>query len=157
MMTLLAAPLFLLVFTVLTGPISRLIGARFATTILFSTGVFVLPLVAGLTWRAVLLGGGDLVVLFAGAALTRRFSGSSQICATWLRRVAAAFSCGLFVVFAVFALLTAYLSGTGYYALPFDVGVLISAIAAAVLLQRPQEQVFTRSGAGSLVAASPQA
>jgi hypothetical protein len=157
MMTLLAAPLFLLVFTVLPGPVSRLIGARFATTLLFSTGVFILPVVAGLTSRAVLLGGGDVVVLLVGAALTRRVSGSSRICSVWLRRLASAFSCGLFVVFAVFALLTAYLSGSALYALPFAAGVLMSGVAAAVLLSPLQEQVFTRRGTGSLVTASPQA
>jgi hypothetical protein len=38
-----------LVFVVPPGPISRLIGARFAATIVFSAGIFVLPVVAGLT------------------------------------------------------------------------------------------------------------
>jgi hypothetical protein len=61
------------------------------------------------------------------------------------------------VVFAIFALLTAYLSGSGLYALPFDAGVLISGVAAAALLYRLQEQVFTRNVPGSLVSASPQA
>jgi hypothetical protein len=155
MIALLASPLFLLVFAVLSGPISRLIGAKVAAGILFCTGAVVLPVLVGITWRVALMGGCDVAVLLAGAAWTRRFAFPPGIPPVWLRRLAAVVCGVLCFLFAALALLETYLTAAAVSALPFEFGLLMSGVALAVFLSRGHKHVFTRRGTGSLVSASP--
>jgi hypothetical protein len=153
MISVLAAPLFLLVFAVFDGPVSRLMGAKLAATILFSTGI----VVAGFGWRAVVAGGCDVAVILGGAALARRHGLSTGVWRRWVCWVSVAFSTFLVLSFASLALIATLLNGLSIDTVSFDFGFLISGLSLALLLSRRQEQVFTRSGAGSFVAASPQA
>lgn len=153
MLTVLAAPLFLLVFAVFDGPVSRLIGAKLAATILFSTGV----VVVGFGWRAAIAGGADIAVILGGAALARRFGLSARVCRTWIRWVSLGFSAFLVLSFAALALIATLLTGLSVDSISFDFGFLISGASFALLLSRGQEHVFTWSEAGSFVSASPQA
>jgi hypothetical protein len=157
MMTVLVVSMFLLVFIILPGSISRVVGAKLGAKILFSTGAFVLPVLIGLSWSAVLAGGCDAALLLAGASLASRMNFSHAVCTIWTKRIATVFSALLFVAFAALAILATYVTGQAMYALPFDFGVLMSGIAFAALLSRRQELVLTRNGAGSLVSASSQA
>ena len=145
MLLMLAAPFFLLAAIALPGPLSRL------------AGIAVLAIVVGLTWRAAMIGSVDLMLLMGGAILARRFGFPRPISVIWARRFAEAFCGFIFLEFGVFALLVANLTGDAVDALPFDLGMLLSGIALAVVVLRRQKQLFARSGAGSFISASPQA
>ena len=144
MLLILAAPLFLLAVVALPAPLSRL------------AGLAVLAIVVGLTWRAAMIGGVDLMLVLGGAALVRRFGFLKQIAFVGARRIAAGFVGFIFLEFGVFALLVADTTGDAVYALPFDLGFLLSGLALGLFLSRRQVQVFTRRATGSLVIASPQ-
>jgi len=126
-MIVLVAPLFLLAVVALPGPISRLIG------------VGALALCAGLTWSTALIGCFDLLLLMGGAALAGRLGFSNSLHADWVRRIAAVFSGLVCLEFAAFSLLITNRMGGAVYALPFDLGVLLSGLAFAVLLSRRAE------------------
>ena len=145
MLLMLAAPLFLLAAVALPAPLSRL------------AGVAALAIVVGLTWRAAMIGGVDLMLVLGGAALARRLGFPKPIAFARARRIAAGFVGFIFLEFGVFALLVTNTTGDAVYALPFDLGFLLSGLALALLLSRSQLQVFTRRTTGSLVIGSPQA
>ena len=157
MPSVLAAMMFLLAFFVLPGPISRLLGAKFAAMFLATTGVFVLPVILGVTWRGALVGGCDIAVLLGGAALARRFAFPQETCVFWARRIAAVISAGLFAFFSVLALMVASLAGRVIDTLPYDFLALVCGIVFAMLLSRCRERIPARYVAGSLVSASAQA
>ena len=152
-----AATMFLLAFVVVPGPISRLVGAKFAAMFLAATGVLVLPVVLGTTWHATLAMGFDVALLLVGAKLAGRFGFARQICAIWITRIVTVVSAGLSVLFFALALMVTSLDGRAIDALPYDLLSLLSGVVLAVLLSRGQKQVLTRKFAGSLVPASPQA
>ena len=145
MLMMLAAPLFLLAAVALPAPLSRVAGA------------VVLAIVVGLTWRAAMIGSIDVMLLMGGATLARRFGFPRPIAAIHARRIAAAFIAFIWVEFGVFALLVANYTSDAVYALPFDLGFLLSGLAFAFLVSRRQGHVFTRIGAGDRVSASPYA
>jgi len=115
MTLMLIAPLLLLALAILPGPISRLVGVRFAATLLFSTGFVVLPVLVGLTWRAVLMGGCDAMLLLAGAALTKRMGFSRHVSKVWMKRLAIAASGFLSLAFGVLALMLTALTGAARF------------------------------------------
>lgn len=157
MTSMIAATAFLLAFFVLPGPISRLMGAKFAAMFLATSGVLVLPIIFGSNWSAALVAALDVALLLVGARLASRFGFVREIRVIWIKRIAAAISAILFVAFGAMALIVAGLANRATDALPYDFLALVSAIVFVALLARRQEQVFTRSFAGSLVSASPQA
>ena len=157
MLSMLAATMFLLAFFVVPGPISRLLGAKFAGMFVATTGVVVLPVILGPTWRATLVAGADVTLLLAGAWLAGRFGFAREICAIWARRVAAAVSAVFFVAFAVLALMVASLDGRAVDTLPYDFLALVSAAVFAALLSRRQKQASTGTVVGTLATAPSQA
>lgn len=136
MLTILAAPAFVLATLVLPGSVSRVVGANFAAAFLATTGVVVVPVVLGLTWQAVLSGGCDAALLLTGARLASRAPFLREYCAIWMKRIALLFSAVLFLALAALALLAATLTGHAVDAMPFGFGVIMSGIAAAMLLSK---------------------
>jgi hypothetical protein len=136
MLIMLAVPFFLLAAVVLPGPLARL------------AGVVVLAIVVGLTWRAAMVGSVDLMLLLGGAALARRFGFPKPIAVLQVRRVVVGFVGFIFLEFGAFALLIANFTGDAVDALPFDLGLLLSGLALAVLVSRGQG-LFARSRSGS--------
>ncbi|HLY07471.1 MAG TPA: hypothetical protein VKR31_17125 [Rhizomicrobium sp.] len=157
MTSILAATVFLLTFVVLPGPISRLVGAKFAAMFLATTGFVVFPVILGPNWGSVLVAALDIALLLVGAKLANHFGFSRAICAIVIKRVAALVSAVLCILFVVLALMVASLAGHAIEAFPYDFLALVSGIGCAALLSRRQEQVLTRGFAGSLVSASSQA
>ena len=145
MLIMLAAPLFLLAAVTLPAPVARL------------AGVVVLAIVVGLTWRAAMIGSVDLMLLMGGAALARRFGFPKPVSMVHARRVARAFIAFIFLEFGVFALLIANYTADAAYALPFDLGFLLSGLALAVLLSRGKLQLFSRNRLAGIVSSSAQA
>lgn len=157
MVSVLAATMFLLAFLVLPGSISRLVGAKFAAMFLATTGVFVLPVILGPTWRAALAAGFDIALLLAGARLASRFGSAQAVCAIWITRIAAVISSVLFVFFAALALMVASLADRAVDALPYDFLALISGIVFVSLVSRRQLQRLAHSFARTLVSVPLQA
>lgn len=145
MLMMLAAPLLILAAVMLPASLSRL------------AGIAIIALVVGLTWRAAMVGGVDLMLLFGGAALARRMGFSKPIAAVRAKRVAAAFMAFVCAEFGVFALIVANYTGDATYALPFALGFLLSGLAAVALLSRRPKQASSNNFAGSLASASAQA
>src|SRR5579871_4027845 len=134
MITVLVAPLFLLLLIFFDGPVSRLIGAKIAATVLFSTGLVIVPVVTGLTWQTAIAGVCDLAVLLGGAALARGAGAATRTCGLWMRRMTLAFSAFLFLSFAGLAPIAILLGGISTDAVTFGFGLLISGIAFALAL-----------------------
>lgn len=145
MLMMLAAPLFVFAAVMLPAPLSRL------------AGVAIVALVVGLTWRAAMVGGVDVMLLLGGAMLARRFGFPKPIAAVRAKRVAAAFMAFVAAEFGVFALIVANYTGDASYALPFDLGFLLSALAFAVLISRRQEQGSGHRTGSNFLIQSPQA
>lgn len=131
MMTLLVAPVLLLVFTIFDGPVSRLMGAKFAATILFAGVV-----VAGFGWRAAIAGACDIALVLGGAVLARHLGLSPHHSRTWMRRIGLACSMSMVLSFAALAMIATLLSGVSIAAIPFDFGLLMSVVSLALLLRR---------------------
>ena len=141
MLMMLAAPLFLFGAVALPAPLSRL------------AGLAVIAIVVGLTWRAAMIGSFDLMMLMGGAMLARRFGFSRPVSVLWARRVAKAFCGFIFLEFGLFALVVANYTGDAVYALPFDLGMLLSGLALAKLMFPSLGQVFSRKVTGNFVPA----
>jgi len=148
-------PAMLIMFAV---PLVMLAAVAFPPFLSRVAVLAVIAIVVGLTWRAAMIGSVDLMLVMGGAALARRFGFPKQVSVIRARRIAVAFMGFIFLEFGAFAVVVTNYTGDATYALPFDLGMLLSGVTLALLLSRRQGQIVPRNVSGiSLISESPKA